>query len=157
MALAVLRRQINPHESPIYRLHPEILSLIASDMVTNDIVTMSQVSYRWRTALLSYPSVWSTLDFARIGQASTFLARSRSAVIRVFLDRPTGIIPLPLESLNQSAERITTLSLSDYASQKELLLRTAPSLKTLAFYRGQECGGVLLYKTTTLFFPALET
>ena len=154
LALAVLRRRINPCESPIYRLHPEILSLIASDLATDDLVTMSHVSHHWRTVLLSYSSVWSILDFTHIERASAFLARSRSAPIRVFLYEATENIPLTLELLNQSADRITTLSLGDYTSQKELLLRAAPSLKTLLFY--PEHGGVL-NETATLFFPTLET
>ena len=155
VALAALRRRINPYESPIYRLHPEILPLIASDLATNDRVTMSHVSHHWRTVLLSYPSVWSTLDFAHIERASTFFARSKSATIGVFLDRAPRNIPLPLELLGQSTERIKTLSLGDYTSQKELLLRTAPSLKTFLLY--PEHGEVPLNETTTLSFPALET
>ena len=113
---------------------------------------MSHVSHHWRTVLLSYPIVWSTINFAHRERAFTFLTRSKSASIHVFLDRAPQNIPLPLELLNQSAERITTLSLGNYTSQKELLLQTAPSLKTLLF----DCGEVL-NETTTLSFPILET
>jgi hypothetical protein len=146
----MLRRRINPHESSIYRLHPELLPLIACHLATDDLIKMTHVSYHWRTVLLSHPSLWSTLDFAHAGRAFTFLTRSKSATIHVFLQRiPPNTAP-PLELLKQSAERITTLGVGDYASQKELLVRTMPSLKTLQFHASY------LNETVRLSFPALE-
>ena len=163
----MLRRRINLHDSSIYRLHPELLSLIASHLGTDDLVKMTHVSYHWRTGLLSNPCLWSTLNFANTERALTFLTRSKSATIRVFLpgtppDDPLlldllGIPPssLPLELLNRSAGRIATLEVNDYASQKELLLRTMPSLRTLQFYPNPS--DALVNETTRMFFPALKT
>ena len=150
----MLRRRINSHESTIYRLHPELLSLIASHLTTNNLIKVTHVSYRWRAVLLSYPSLWATLDFAHLGRALTFLTRSKSASICVFLQRIPPNTPLPLELLDQPAERITRLYVGDYASQKELLLRTMPSLRTLGFYPDPSDD---LNKTIRLSFPALKT
>ena len=150
----MLRRRINPHESLIYRLHPELLSLVATHLVTDDLVKATHVSYHWRAVLLSYPSLWSTLDFTHTERALAFLTRSKPAPVRVFLRRiPPNTSP-PLELLDQPAERITTLTVNDYVSQKELLLRTVPSLRTLQFCSDHSNA---LSGATTLLFPALKT
>ena len=153
-ALAMLRRQINPHESSVYRLHPELLSLMASHLATDDLIKATHVSYHWRSVLLSDPSLWTTLDFAHIERALTFLTRSKSASIFVSLQRIPSNTPLPLELLGQSAERITRLYVDDYASQKELLLRSVSSLRTLEFYPDDSDE---LNETTRLTFPSLKT
>lgn len=155
VALAMLRKRINSHDSPIYRLHPELLSHIASHLATDDLVKATHVSYHWRTVLLAYPSLWSTLDFDYPEQASTFLARSKSATIHIFLPGNPSKTPLPLELLKQPAERIETLQVADYKSQKELLLRTVPSLKTLQLYAYH--GDALPDEKTSLHFPVLKS
>jgi len=154
VVLAVLRRRINLHESSIYRLHPELLSLLASHLVTDDLVKATHVSYHWRTVLLSHPSLWSNLDFAYPERASTFFARSKSAMIHVFLPK-TPKVPLPIELLKRSAERIATLLVGDYTSQRDLLLQTMSSLRTLQFYA--EYKDVFPDEPVRLYFPALET
>lgn len=157
VALAMLRRRINSHESPIYRLHPELLSLIASYLVPDDLVEASHISYHWRTVLLSYPSLWTTLDFTHPERALTFLARSKSAPIRAFLQWIRPNAPLPIELLDQPAERIVTLSVGDYPSQKELLLRTMPSLRTLEFHPDPYDIPLDEFETIRWHFPALRT
>ena len=155
IALAMLRRRINPHESPIYRLYPELLSHIASRLTTGDLVKTTHVSYHWRTVLLAHPDLWSTLDFTDPQRASTFLTRSKSVTIRVFLPKTIAITPLLFELLEQSAERIATLRVGDYIHQKELLLRTMPSLRTLEFHA--HSGADVLDEETRLSFPVLKT
>ncbi|KAF9648213.1 hypothetical protein BDM02DRAFT_3115682 [Thelephora ganbajun] len=155
MALALLRRRINSHESPNYRLYPELLLLIASRLTTDDLVKASHISYHWRAVLLVFPSLWSTLDLTHPNRAFAFLTRSKSAKIHVFFPRLPRNTSFPLESLEQSAERIATLQVVDYLSQKELLLRTMPSLRTLQLYMYRS--SALLYEQHQLCFPALET
>ena len=154
VALAILRRRINPHESPIYHLHPELLSHIASHLATDDLVKATHISYHWRTVLLAHPHLWSTLDFAHPEQAYTFLARSKSATIHVFLAGIHKNASVSLELLEQSSERIATLQVMDSASQKELLLQTVPSLRKLYFYASHS--DVPNVKTR-LSLPTLET
>ena len=58
VALAMLRRRINPHESPIYRLHSESLSCIASHLATDDLVKAIRHAARFTyyVGSSSYPS-----------------------------------------------------------------------------------------------------
>ena len=155
-ALAVLRRRINSHESPIYRLHPELLALVASRLTRDDLVKATHISYHWRMILLDHSSLWSTLDFSRRpGWAAVFFTRSRLATIHVSLPILSSIAPDSLKSLKQSAERIATLGVGNYESQKELLLRVTPSLKTLSLYSRHTDS--LLREGVSLHFPVLET
>lgn len=62
-AVTVLRRQINAKSSPIYRLPPESLSMIASCLDVNGLFTAIHVSYRWRTTLFSFPNLWSNIQY----------------------------------------------------------------------------------------------
>ena len=62
--LAILRRHINPLESPLYRLPPDLFPEVASHLTSDaDLVNVTHVSYHLRNILLSFPSVWSHLDF----------------------------------------------------------------------------------------------
>ena len=91
VALAMLRRRINSHESPVYRLHSELLSLIASRLAKDDLIKATHISYHWREVLLAHPSLWSTIEFSQYQsaseQAATFFSRSKSATIHVSLPR----------------------------------------------------------------------
>ena len=152
-ALAMLRRRINPRESPIYRLYPEFLPHIASHLMADDLVKASHISYHWRTVLLTHLNLWSTLDFANPQRTSTShdpnQPRSTSSFRKAFRSS------LSLESLEQSAERIATLQAGDYSRQKELLLRTMPSLRTFEFYI--RSGDSVLVEETRLSSPAPKT
>lgn len=134
VALTMLRRQINPQESPVYRLHPELLLHIASYLPTDDLVKATHTSYHLRTVLLAHSSLWSTLDLTKPEQASTFLTRSKSAAIHLFFPSIVPQCSLPLlELLGQSVERIATLKIYNTICQMELLLRTMPTLESLDF------------------------
>ena len=153
-ALAVLHRRINSHKSPVYRLHPELLSLIASRLARDDLIKATHISYYWRAVLLAHSSLWSTLDFIRRPeQAVAFFTRSESATIHVFLPILGSIAKDSFKLLKRSADRIATLGVGNYKSQKKLLLRDMPSLRTLDLY-WRHTGGRL---RDCLHFPALET
>ena len=158
VALAMLRRRINSHESPIYRLHSELLLLIASRLAKGDLIKATHISYHWREVLLAHPSLWSTIEFSQYQsareQAATFFSRSKSATIHVSL--PTTGSAAELELLKQSTDRIATLRVGNYRHQKELLLRVMPSLKKLDLY-SHELDDSLLRDGASLHFPVLET
>ena len=127
--LAMLRRHINPMESPAYRLPPELFPLVAGLLESDtDLVHATHISHHWRNTLHSHPSLWSHLDFEDIGRALTFLERSKSASFRVTLVGDSPVFPL-IEPLYPHTTCIVTLSLIDCASQKELLIQPMPSLK----------------------------
>ena len=86
LALAMLRRHINPLQSPTYRLPSELLPLVASHLESDiDLVCATHVSHHWRDTLHSHPSLWSHLDFEDAGRALVFLEKSKSTPLHVTL------------------------------------------------------------------------
>ena len=70
------RRKMNERRSLIYRLFPEVLSLVAAHLPQKCLVRATHVSHRWRAILLSFPSLWSDLSLLCEEQALEFLKRS---------------------------------------------------------------------------------
>ncbi|KAF9781176.1 hypothetical protein BJ322DRAFT_1079473 [Thelephora terrestris] len=129
-ALAMLRRRINAHESSIYRLHPELLSLAASHLPKQVLVKATHVSHRLRTIFLSFPRLWSEIGFYREKQASAFLERSKSTPIDVFMSfphRPSNATAT--DFLNLHAARIKALTMTGVKDDISVLLPPMPSLK----------------------------
>ena len=109
MALAMLRRRINGHQSRIYRLHPEVLSHIASKLPRNALVKATHVSHHWRTVLLAFPSLWADVSFLYEEQAPVFAERSKSAPIYVTIAPFRVLSPTEIKLLKHHATRIETL------------------------------------------------
>jgi len=116
-SLAMLRRHINPLQSPIYRLPPDVVSEIASHLQPEaDLIRLSHVSYRLRAALLSQPSLWSRIDVKHDKRARAFFTRSKQAPLRVNLVEDDGRRFSPLNSYR---ERIVSLEMCNCAAQKK--------------------------------------
>ena len=127
----LLRRHINSRKPPIYRLHPELLSAVASHIESeSDLVCATRISSRWRDALHSHSSLWAHLDFEYIGRALAFLKRSKSAALHVNLSGDGETSP-SIEPLLPHTARIVTLGSVDRKDQKKLLSQPMPSLRRL--------------------------
>ena len=138
LALAMLRRHINPLQSPTYRLPSELLPLVASNLESDtDLVRATHVSHHWRNTLFSHPSLWSHLDFEDTGRALAFLEKSKSTPLHVTL---VGDIPVSpsVESLGPHTTRIVTLVMFDCEPQWALLSQPVPSLRRLEIVGADE-------------------
>ena len=76
--LAMLRRHINPLDSPLYRLPSDLFPEIASCLKADEmgLVNATHVSYHLRNTLLSLSRLWSHLDFRHEMKARAFFERS---------------------------------------------------------------------------------
>ena len=132
VTLAMLRRHINPLESPLYRLPPDLFPEVASQLASEtDLVNATHVSYHLRNTLLSHPSLWSHIDFRDETRARAFFERSGRTPLHVdmFIDT-TRTAGLSTE-LHQQSERIATLKLPYWSVQKAFLSVPLPSLRRL--------------------------
>ena len=133
MMVALLRRRINAECSPVYRLPSESLVTVASYLGTGDLFTTTHVSFRWRAALLSFPSLWSNIGYGDgyREEMLTMLGRSKPASLRVSL-----LFGCPFEevlnSLCNNSSRITSLVLGNRDVLKKLFACPLPSLQALS-------------------------
>jgi hypothetical protein len=131
VSLAMLRHHINCKKSSIYRLHPELLSTVASHLESeSDLIRATHISYHWRNTLHSYPGLWAHLDFEHAERALAFLERSKSAPLHVDLVGD-GEIPPSVGPLLPHAARIATLRLTNRPDHRKLLSRSVPALRRL--------------------------
>ena len=131
MTVAILRRQINDQASPIYRLPPESLAMLASYLDIDDLFTATHVSCRWRAALRSFPSLWSNIQHGNHEEMLAMLEWSKSASLRVsirFGSPPEDV----MDTLCNNSVRIVSLRSDDHAVLKRLLSRPMSSLKALS-------------------------
>ena len=132
VSLAVLRRHINSLESPLYHLPPELFPEIVSHLSSEtDLVNATRVSYRLRDTLLSYPSLWSYLNFEHKRRARAFLVRSGQTPLHVNMAWDNSHTARSLAKLRQQSNRIVTLKLPDWSVQKNFLSTSLPSLRRL--------------------------
>ena len=131
----MLRRYINPLESPLYRLPCDVFPEIASHLSReSDLVNATHVSYHLRNALFSHPSLWSHLDFRFATRARAFLERSGQVPLHISMtvDRKRTVVA-SLE-LRRRSKRIATLDLPDWSVQKAFLSEPLPSLRSLTVF-----------------------
>ena len=130
--LVVLRRHINPLESPLYHLLPDLLPKVTSHLTSEtDLVNVTHVSYHLRNNLLSYPSLWSRLDFRHEMRARAFFERSGRTPLHINMPENTKPTVGSLAELRRQSKRITTLKLHRWSIQKILLSEPLPSLRRL--------------------------
>ena len=136
-ALAVLRRRLNATESRIYRLQPELLSLVASNLPKKALVKVTHVSHRWRAILLSFSRLWTDLNFMYREKALVFLERSKSRPISVLL---RFLLASDIDPANnflvQHATRIEKLTIVGNGRHSRILLPSLPSLREFEFSWG---------------------
>jgi len=133
--LAVLRRHINPLESPLYRLPPDLFPEVVSHLASEtDLVNATHVSHRFRSALLSHPSLWSHLDFENEMRARAFFGRSGQTPLHINMVRNTSRLTHSLTELRQQSKRMATLKLHHWSTQKKFLSEPLPSLRRLEIF-----------------------
>ena len=145
VTLAMLRRHINPLQSPLYRLpsdiFPEIASYLASE---TDLVNATHVSHHLRNTLLSHPSLWSHLNFEHEISARMFLERSGQTPLHIDMAMNVQILD-SLAELRRQSKRVATLKICLWPVQKGFLSEHLPSLRTLeildVYNHGYDYGG----------------
>ena len=131
--LAMLRRHINPLDSPLYRLPLDLFPEVASHLTNEtDLVNATHVSSHLRNTLLSHPRLWSCLDFDHEMRARAFFERSGQTPLHVDLVRDTT--EDSLAGLRQQSKRIATLKLRVWLIQKMFLSEHLPSLRRLEIF-----------------------
>ena len=130
ITLAMLRRQINALQSPIYCLPSDVFSEVASHLhPETDLIRFTHVSDRLRAALLSDPRLWSCIDTSHEERAQTFLQRSKEAPLHVNRVK-TEHQKFPL--LPSHMARLVSLEMCNCESQKESTLsQPMPALRSL--------------------------
>ena len=135
-AIASLCRTINCHDSWAHHLPPELLVAVVSHLKdVASLLAATQVCHFWRTALLSFPCLWTSLDFANEERALAFLERSKSTPLRIDVDNPSAVVK---ESLNGVTARMTTLRAAHNSFLDELLDRPMPILEVLEITESDE-------------------
>ena len=142
-ALTMLRRHINPLESPLYRLPPDLFPEIASHLVNEtDLINTTHVSYHLRNTLLHCPSIWSHLNFEREMMARAFFERSGQVSLHVDMASDAARTVASLAELRKQSKRITTLKLRNCSIQREFLSEPLPSLRRLEIFSEYPYGWV---------------
>ena len=135
VAFAILRRHINLLESPLYRLPPDLLPEVASHLTSEgDLVNATHVSHHLRNTLLSFPCLWSHLNFKHETRAHGFFERSGQASLHVDMAPEAARTVTSLAELRKQSKRIATLKLRHWLIQKKFLSEPLPSLKRLEIY-----------------------
>ena len=137
VTLAMLRRHINPLESPLYHLPPDLFPEVASHLASDaDLVHATHVSHHLRNTLLSCPTLWSHSNFEHEKKARAFFERSGQTLLHVDMTRnPTRMVG-PLAEPRQQSKRIKTLKLYHWPIQKIFLSEPLPSLRRLEIFTG---------------------
>ena len=126
-----LRRQINARSSPIYRLPPESLAMVASHLDVDNLFAAAHVSCRWRTTLLSFPSLWSNVQYRNDKETLAMLEWSKSAPLHVSVE--SGYPPEEVtNSLYNNSARILSLQSDNRAVLRKLFAHPLASLKALS-------------------------
>ena len=84
-----LVRSLKNSFAPINRIPPEILSLIPDYYDEHDadqaLVALTGVCRSWRDMLISRSSLWTTLDLMNVEKTRTYIRRSNSSPLKIYL------------------------------------------------------------------------
>ena len=94
-ALEVLSliRSVKNSFAPINRIPPEVLSLIPDycdddeDDADQDLIVFTHVCRGWRNMFISRSSLWTQLDFKNVEKTRTYIQRSKSSSLEVYLEK----------------------------------------------------------------------
>ena len=82
--------------APINRIPPEVLSLIPDhydeddeDVVDQELVVLTHVCHSWRNIFTSRPSLWGWFNFKNIDKTRTYIQRSQSSPLRIYIGYET--------------------------------------------------------------------
>ena len=132
VTLAILRRHINPLQSPLYYLPPDLFPEIASHLTSEtDLVNATHVSYHMRNTLLSHPGLWSHLNFEHEMRGRMFFELSGQMPLHIDMASDSTKIAGSLAELRQQSNRIVTLKLRQWLIQRRFLSEHLPSLRRL--------------------------
>ena len=153
---ATIRSAMN-QARPINRLPPEMLAKVFEFRSTGrDLIAATHVCARWRAILISTPYLWSKIDFEDISRASTFLGRSRAALIDVSVAKTRSFLG-PEGAFLGAIPWVTRMkSLSIHAEEEQIktiarrLCHQTPNLQSLSlkaragsFQSGSTSGGAI--------------
>jgi len=76
--------------APINRIPPEVLSLILNycdkDDKDRDLIALTHVCHGWRDMFISRSSLWTQLDFMNDDKTRTYIQRSKSSPLEIYLE-----------------------------------------------------------------------
>ena len=85
-----LVRSLRNSLAPINRIPPEVLSLIPDyyedDGEDQDLIALTHVCHGWRDIFTSRSSLWTQLAFPNIDSTRTYIQRSKSSPLEIWLD-----------------------------------------------------------------------
>ena len=80
--------------TPIFRIPPEVLSLIPvycddddEDDVDQSLIALTHVCRGWRNVFTSCPSLWTRLNFTNVNKTCMYIQRSHSFPLEIYLDQ----------------------------------------------------------------------
>ena len=80
--------------APINRIPPEVLSLIPDHLDEGEydksLITVTHVCHGWRDAFTSRSSLWTRLHFTNVDKTRTYIQRSRTSPLNIFLHKAKG-------------------------------------------------------------------
>lgn len=123
----------NCQNSVTHRLPPETLAVVASHLDNDSLTIATHVCHFWRSTFLTFPHLWSHLDFCNEQRALAFLDRSKSVPVSVSL-----MMPKPSETIKESlkgiVDRLTELRASQTQFFDAFLAQSFPVLTNLHAY-----------------------
>ena len=116
-AFEVLRlvRSIKNSFAPINRIPSEVLSLIPDYhgeddwMVDQDLIALTHVCHGWREMFISRSSLWTRFDFRNTDKTNTYIERSKSSPLKLYIGWST-IIDHTFPPMVQQIHRLKSLT-----------------------------------------------
>ena len=105
--------------------------MVTSHLGNDDLFTAAHVSSHWRATLLSFPSLWSHIQYGNDEEMLTMLQRSKSAPLHVSVEFGTPSEEVT-DSLYNNSARIVSLRSDSRVVLRKLLAHPMTSLKMLS-------------------------